>query len=187
MGLVHANLNLKNPRTGDQMTVRAMADSGALLMCIPQHVALQLQLEDLERREVTLADGNRHLVPYVGPLQVQFSNRRCFTGALVLGDEALLGSVPMEDLDVLIDPARQRLIVNPESPNIAVAPVKSYTLTAGHPEEDPAWAQRPDDSIAHTRVKSLSWSAAEVLDTRRRLGLFADDWNDAGMDVYNEL
>jgi hypothetical protein len=42
----------------------------------------------------------------------------------VLGDEALLGSVPMEDLDVLIDPARQRLIVNPESPNIAVAPVK---------------------------------------------------------------
>jgi hypothetical protein len=68
MGFVHADLNLKNPRTGDQMTVRAMADSGALLMCIPQHVALQLQLEELERREVTnlangLADGNRHLVP----------------------------------------------------------------------------------------------------------------------------
>jgi clan AA aspartic protease len=124
MGLVHANLALKNPRTGVEMAVRAMADSGSLLLCIPQHVAIQLQLEELEKREVTLADGNRHLVPYVGPLQVQFSNRRCFTGALVLGDETLLGAVPMEDMDVLIDLARQRLIVNPDSPNIAVAPVK---------------------------------------------------------------
>jgi clan AA aspartic protease len=124
MGLVHADLALKNPRNGAEMAVRATADSGSLLLCIPQHVAIQLQLEELEKREVTLADGKRQLVSYVGPLQVQFSNRRCFTGALVLGDETLLGAVPMEDLDVLIDMARQRLVVNPESPNIAVAPVK---------------------------------------------------------------
>ena len=124
MGLVHADLTLKNPRTDTDMKVRAMVDSGSLLLCIPQHVALQLQLEELEKREVTLADGKRQLVPYVGPLQVQFANRRCFTGALVLGDETLLGAVPMEDMDVLVDLARQRLIVNPDSPNIAVAPVK---------------------------------------------------------------
>ena len=124
MGLVHADFTLKNTRTNSDMKVRAMVDSGSLLLCIPQHVALQLQLEELEKREVTLADGKRQLVPYVGPLQVQFANRRCFTGALVLGDETLLGAVPMEDMDVLVDLARQRLIVNPDSPNIAVAPVK---------------------------------------------------------------
>ncbi|MCX7110314.1 MAG: clan AA aspartic protease [Proteobacteria bacterium] len=124
MCIVQAELTLRNPRTGAEMQVRAMADSGVLLLCIPQHVALQLQLEELEKREVTLADGKRQLVPYVGPLQVQFANRRCFTGALVLRGETLLGAVPMEDLDVLIDMARQRLIVNPDSPNIAVAPVK---------------------------------------------------------------
>ena len=124
MGLVHADLTLKNPRTNSDMKVRALVDSGSLLLCIPQHVALQLQLEELEKREVTLADGKRQLVPYVGPLQIQFANRRCFTGALVLGDETLLGAVPMEDMDVLVDLARQRLIVNPDSPNIAVAPVK---------------------------------------------------------------
>jgi hypothetical protein len=45
-----------------------MANSGALLLRILQHVALQLQLEELEKREVTLADGKRQLVPYVGPL-----------------------------------------------------------------------------------------------------------------------
>jgi len=124
MGLVHAELLLKNPRLGTEMRVRAMAGSGALLMCIPLHVAIQLELNELEKREVTLADGNRHLVPYVGPLQIEFANRRCYTGALVLGDEALLGAVPMEDMDVIIDMARQQLVVNPASPNIAVAPVK---------------------------------------------------------------
>ncbi|MBF0160143.1 MAG: clan AA aspartic protease [Magnetococcales bacterium] len=124
MGLVHAELLLRNPRLGTEIAVRAMVDSGALLMCVPQHVAIQLQLETLEQREVTLANGQRHLVPYAGPLEIHFANRRCFTGALVLGDEPLLGVVPMEDMDVLIDVARQQLTVNPASPHIAVAPVK---------------------------------------------------------------
>ena len=38
--------------------------------------------------------------------------------------EVLLGSIPMEDLDVVIDPKRQRLVVNPESPYIATKILK---------------------------------------------------------------
>ncbi|MEI6209067.1 MAG: clan AA aspartic protease [Desulfuromonadales bacterium] len=124
MGLVHAEIQLRNPRNGQEMDVTAMADSGSLLLCIPRHVAIQLQLEELEKREITLADGSSQLVPYMGPVEVHFQNRRCYTGALVLGDEPLLGAVPMEDMDVLIHPALRKLIVNPNSPNIAVAPVK---------------------------------------------------------------
>lgn len=124
MGFVHAEIKLRNPRNGQEMNVTAMADSGSLLLCIPRHVAIQLQLDELEKREVTLADGSSQLVPYVGPVEVHFENRRCYTGALVLGDEPLLGAVPMEDMDVLIHPAIRKLIVNPNSPNIAVAPVK---------------------------------------------------------------
>ena len=106
------------------MTVTALADTGALLMCLPQHVAVQLQLEELEKREVTLADGSRQIAPYVGPLEIHFANRSCFTGALVLGDEPLLGTVPMEDMDLLIHPSKRELVVNPENPNLAVSPVK---------------------------------------------------------------
>ncbi|MEO0501241.1 MAG: hypothetical protein AAF205_11900, partial [Pseudomonadota bacterium] len=47
-----------------------------------------------------------------------FKNRRAFTGALVMGDQTLLGAIPMEDMDVLVHPHRQELIANPESPNI---------------------------------------------------------------------
>jgi len=78
-----------------------------------------LQLEELEKREVTLADGKKQLVPFVGPIQINFENRMTFTGALVLGNMVLLGAIPMEDLDVIIHPLKQKLMVNPESPNIA--------------------------------------------------------------------
>jgi len=43
---------------------------------------------------------------------------------LVFGDEVFLGAVPMEDMDVLVSPAKQALIVNPESPNIAMSIAK---------------------------------------------------------------
>lgn len=54
-----------------------------------------------------------------------FGKRFCYVGALVLGDEVLLGAVPMEDMDLIINPARRELTVDPASPNIPHARVKS--------------------------------------------------------------
>jgi len=126
MGLIYADLSIANPRKPElkPMHVRALADTGALHLCIPKHIAIQLELEELYSREVTTADGSKHLCPYVGPIELKFENRACFTGALVLGDEVLLGAVPMEDMDVLLSPAKQAVIVNPESPNIATSVAK---------------------------------------------------------------
>lgn len=123
MGLVNAEIELSNPRDSSirPMKVDSLVDTGALHLCIPKHVALQLGLDELYQREVTTADGDKHLVPYVGPVSLKFENRGCFTGALVLGDRVLLGAVPMEDMDVLVWPATQKLIVNPASPNIATS------------------------------------------------------------------
>ena len=126
MGLVRAKIELANAKDPGvrPMMVDSLVDTGALLLCIPEHVALQLGLEELEKREVTTADGVTHLAPYTGPVLVRFQNRQCLTGALVLGDEVLLGAVPMEDMDVLVSPATRALIVNPDSPNFARAVVK---------------------------------------------------------------
>ena len=126
MGLVHAEIELANPRDRNirPIKVNSLVDTGALHLCVPEHIAIQLELEELYQREVTTADGKKLLVPYMGPISLKFENRACFTGALVLGDEVLLGAVSMEDMDVLISPAKQALIVNPESPNIAMSVVK---------------------------------------------------------------
>ncbi|MGH8502607.1 MAG: clan AA aspartic protease [Gammaproteobacteria bacterium] len=126
MGLVNAKLLLKNPRMPDLGAVEtvALADSGALHLCIPQHVQLQLKLEAIDSKEVTLADGSRKLVPYVGPLELRFKNRVGFAGALVMGDQVLLGAIPMEDMDLIVIPKTRTLDVNPDNPNIGSSIVK---------------------------------------------------------------
>ncbi len=91
---LHTTVALSNPRDPalNPLRVTALVDTGAMTQCIPRHVAVQLDLSELEKREVTKAEGRHVSVPYVGPVQVRFANRSCFTGALVLGDGVLLGS-----------------------------------------------------------------------------------------------
>ncbi len=129
MGLSQATLQLSNPRDSDMkaIEVKALADTGALHLCIPEHLSIQLGLTETESREVTTADGSKHLCPYVGPIQINFENRTCFTGALVLGDEVLLGAVPMEDMDLIVKPSSQTVMVNPESPNIPMSVAKGLS------------------------------------------------------------
>jgi hypothetical protein len=52
-----------------------------------------------------LADGSRLSVAYVGPIRVRFDDRFCFVGAFVMGNEVLLGAVPMEDMDLVVSPS----------------------------------------------------------------------------------
>ena len=126
MGLTKATLVLKNPRRPDlqPVEVNALVDSGSMFLCIPEHIQIQLGLEELTKKEATLADNSRKLVPYVGPVELHFKNRAGFAGALVLGDEVLLGVIPMEDMDLVILPRTRSLEVNPASPNVATAIVK---------------------------------------------------------------
>lgn len=126
MGLIRTTITLRNALDSRLAPYEAdaMVDCGALLLCIPEHVATQLKLPTLQEREVSTADGQTHVCPYVGPVEVTFGNRSCFVGALVLGNEVLLGAVPMEDLDLVISSAKQTVEINPLSPNMPMAIVK---------------------------------------------------------------
>ncbi|NIQ91775.1 MAG: clan AA aspartic protease [Gammaproteobacteria bacterium] len=126
MGLVTARIVLENPREPGLkgIEVETLVDSGAIHLCIPEHLQIQLKLQEIDKKEVTLADGSKKLVPYAGPVQIRFKNRVGFTGALVLGDQVLLGAIPMEDLDLVVLPKEKVLDVNPSSPNIGTSIVK---------------------------------------------------------------
>ena len=95
-----------------------------VFLCIPQHVCPQLGLDVLQEREVELADGSCVSVPYVGPALARFTNRTGVMGAPVLGDEVLLGAIPMEDLDLVVNARDRTVDVNPASPTIASGIVK---------------------------------------------------------------
>jgi len=129
MGHIFAEIKLRNPRNPGLTAIitQALADTGALMLCIPEHVAIQLDLEMESTREVTVTDGRSMKMPYVGAIKVEFRDRFCYVGALVLGDGVLLDAVPMEDMDLVLSPSRREITVDPSSPNIPHAKVKFHS------------------------------------------------------------
>ncbi|MGF2414480.1 retroviral-like aspartic protease family protein [Ferruginibacter sp.] len=139
MGLVYAEITLINGEDlilakrhiiGEeeikQMTVNMLADSGAYMLAINENIQEQLQLPVIEKRKAQMANGSIEEYDVVGPVEVRFKNRQSTCRAMVLpGDnEPLLGAIPMEDMDILIHPLRQELIVNPDHPYFAQMKMK---------------------------------------------------------------
>ena len=126
MSHVFANITLSNPSRLDMapLKARALVDTGAMMLRIPDRMARQLDLDMRSTRDVFVADGRRLKIPYVGPIQVAFQNRFCYVGAFVLGDEVLLGAIPMEDMDLVVNPKRGEVTVHPDFPDAPHARVK---------------------------------------------------------------
>ena len=126
MGLTYANIEVVNLFSKRTLEARALVDSGAVFMILPQHMAVQLgfDLTEVSQREVVLADGSRKAVPMIGPLRIRFAGRHCDLSALVMGDEPLFGAVPMEMMDLVLHPATQTLTINPANPFLPVALAK---------------------------------------------------------------
>lgn len=119
MGLVHADIELTHFYGGQSMTVRALIDTGATELFVTPGIArgLGFDLEEVGRKYVTIADGRRVSVPRLMGVQIRFEDRTYLTEALVLGTECLVGVVPLEVLDLIVDPKTQRLVGRlPEGP-----------------------------------------------------------------------
>ncbi len=109
-----------------RMRLEMLVDSGAYMMAVNETIQEQLDLPFIEKRKVQMANSSVVEYDVVGPVKVKFKNRTAICNAFVLpGDsEPLLGAIPMEEMDVLIHPQRQELIVNPEHPNYAQLKMK---------------------------------------------------------------
>jgi len=139
MGVVYADIELINAEDIGlarrhligaeeikRMRLSMLVDSGAYMMAINETIQSQLKFPFIEKRTVQLASGQVVEYDVVGPIDVRFANRRAVCSAFVLpGDsESLLGAIPMEEMDVLVHPQRQELVVNPQHPNYAVLKMK---------------------------------------------------------------
>lgn len=127
MDLTYAKLKLTNLFTRQQIEVNSLVDTGARFMRVTEEIALQLGFDtsEVSQQVVTLADGHQRKVPEIAPIEIAFENRRYVTEAVVLGDEPLLGVIPLEAMDLIVDPRQHALIVNPRHPNYPVASAKS--------------------------------------------------------------
>jgi clan AA aspartic protease len=120
MGTIRISIKLSNPLKENLAPneTAALVDTGSINLCLPKYLAIRLGLQELEKRDVVVADGRKVTCSYSGPILVEFDGRKCYTGALILGDEVILGTIPLEDMDLTIHPAGQTVKPNPEAPEI---------------------------------------------------------------------
>jgi clan AA aspartic protease len=122
MSIVYTELTLKNmtdvvlAKQGQvkedevrQMTVQAIVDTGAWTIIINAETRDKLGLPDHGIGEALLADGKKAEYPMAGPLEIWWKNRFFTCDALVLPDapDILLGAIPLEGMDLTINPKRE--------------------------------------------------------------------------------
>ena len=100
-------------------TIKAVADTGAVMLALPQDVVRRLGLGVVRTIATSYADGRRGNLPVAGPLTIQIGDRQMTTDCIVVpeGADALVGQVVMEVLDLIPDPGKQTLGPRPESPD----------------------------------------------------------------------
>ncbi len=100
-------------------TIRAVADTGARMLALPQDLVDRLGLAEVERVATVYADGRSGELPVAGYMMLRFGEREMQTDCLVVpeGAEALLGQIAMERMDLIADCANQTLTGRPESPD----------------------------------------------------------------------
>ena len=99
--------------------IDALIDTGATTLIIPEDVAALLGLTVAERRKVKLANGQLADSQRVTDIKLEICGRDMPIDAFTLpaGTTALVGQIPLEALDLVVDPRRQELRPNPAHPD----------------------------------------------------------------------
>ena len=132
MGEIVVNIELENSKDRElaedgelpaadirRATIPAVADTGAIMLALPEDIVRQIGARPAGSIATTFADGRRGDLPVAGPLIVRIGDRWMSTECIVLpqGTDALVGQLVMERLDLVADCVAQTLHPRPESPD----------------------------------------------------------------------
>ena len=92
----------------------ALVDTGASILSLPRRLVAQLGLKPLRTRSARTSAGPVTLQVY-GTVRLAIQGRDCTCDAVEIPDDCpvLIGQVPLELVDFVVDPSGQRLIGNP--------------------------------------------------------------------------
>ena len=123
MGKVFADITIKNcadvtnvsrgiipEKDVRSLSVTALVDTGAMTLVINEDMCQRLGLSIEGSRTANLAGGTKMECKITEPVRIYWKNRDTSCRAMVLpkGD-ALLGLIPLEDMDLIVDPVRHEL------------------------------------------------------------------------------
>jgi predicted aspartyl protease len=107
-------------------TLHVLVDSGAVMMVLPQDLVEVLGLREIGKPIVTYADDRKEERPVAGIVTVRVGDRETSLNCVVgpPSSEPLLGQIPLEAMDLLVDCGQERLVPRPESPFLPLLKVK---------------------------------------------------------------
>ncbi len=135
MGKVTVDIELSNYRDREDceagklgtdkvraVKLSALVDTGSTMLIAPAEVIKILGLHRIRTTRSRIADGKIIERGVYGPARLALMGREVLV-EVAEGPSSipvLLGQIPLESLDFHIDPKGQRLIPNPESPDMAL-------------------------------------------------------------------
>ena len=102
----------------------ALIDTGAVSSVIPLNVMQQLGLDIDGQRVAEYADGRNETVNLTEPIMFDIIGRKTTEGAMVLGNEVIIGQTILEVLDLLVDCNNRKVMPNPAHPDQPVVKIK---------------------------------------------------------------
>lgn len=93
----------------------ALVDTGATMLSLPTELIDRLELKRFRKRNVRTAAGTRE-ANVCEAVRLTIQERDCTVDVVEVPDDCppLIGQIPLEALDFVIDPVGQKLIGNPE-------------------------------------------------------------------------
>ena len=124
MGIVHEEITLRNAidvgncqrglieeQEVRQLTIQVVVDTGAATLVINDDIRRKLGLELRGTKQVRMANNAKETVTVAEPVEIRWKNRETACQPWVLSDSKaiLLGAIPLEDMDLIVDPTKQVL------------------------------------------------------------------------------
>jgi len=101
------NITAKDVRS---LAVNALVDTGAVTLVINEDICQKLGLSIEDTRTAFLAGGGEIPCKITEPVRIFWKNRNASCRAWVLpGEDILLGVIPLEEMDLAVDPVNQEL------------------------------------------------------------------------------
>ena len=94
------------------LTVKALADTGAMYMVINEETRQKLGLGIRGERIALIANGQREIAKVTDPVTIQWKNRETACPAMVMPDAkvVLFGAIAMEGMDLMVNPVTQEVV-----------------------------------------------------------------------------
>ena len=117
MALMTLYISIDNPFNAAGVTIQcnAVVELGERHLFISKRLASELSLTELGSRDVIDQNGEMKVLPYVGPIRVQFGSRQCFIGGLIMEGDVLLGTIAMDALNLAVHPITGEVVENPSA------------------------------------------------------------------------